>query len=64
MFERPDHHMQHHLKPLFIQAKINDVGINKVLVDGGAEVNLLRHFLLKKFIQVIIKTEKEMEGVI
>ena len=48
MFERPDHHMQHHLKPLFIQAKINDVGINKVLVNGGAAVNLLPHFLLKK----------------
>lgn len=28
MFERPDYHMQHHLKPLFIQAKIDDVGIN------------------------------------
>jgi hypothetical protein len=48
MFERPDHHMQHPLKPLFIQAKINDVGINKVLVDGGATINLLPHFLLKK----------------
>jgi hypothetical protein len=50
MFERLDHHMQHHLKPLFIQAKINDVGINKVLVDGGAAVNLLPHFLLKKIV--------------
>ena len=48
MFERPDLHMQHHLKPLFIQAKINDVGINKVLVDGGAAVNLLSHCLIKK----------------
>jgi hypothetical protein len=48
MFKRPDRHMQHHFKPLFIQAKINDVGINKVMVDGGAVVNLLPHFLLKK----------------
>jgi len=48
MFERPDHHMQHHLKPLFIQAKINDVGVNKVLVNEGATVNLLPHLLLKK----------------
>ena len=47
MFERPDYHMQQHLKPLFIQAKINDVGINKVLVDGGATINFLPHFLLK-----------------
>ena len=48
MFEKPNHHMKSHLKPLFIQAKINDVGINKVLVDGGAAVNLLPQFLLKK----------------
>jgi hypothetical protein len=48
MFERPDHYMQHHLKSFFIQAKINDVGVNKVLVDGGAAVNLLPHLLLKK----------------
>ncbi|KEH17079.1 hypothetical protein MTR_0046s0090 [Medicago truncatula] len=33
--------MKLHLKPLFIQAKINGVGVNKVLVDGGATVNLL-----------------------
>jgi len=33
--------MRLHLKPLFIQAKINGVGVNKVLVDGGAIVNLL-----------------------
>jgi len=48
MFERLDHHMQHHLKPLFIQPKINDVGVNNVLVDGGDSVNLLPYFLLKK----------------
>jgi len=39
--------MKSHLKPLFIQAKINDVGIIKVLVDGGAAVNLSPQFLLK-----------------
>jgi hypothetical protein len=48
MFEKPDHHMKSHLKPLFIQAKMNDVGINKVLIDGGAALNLLPQFLLKK----------------
>jgi len=48
MFERPDDLMKSHLKPLFIQAKINNVGINKVLIDGGSTVSLLPHFLLKK----------------
>ena len=40
--------MNHHLKPLFIQAKINGVSVNKVLVDGGATVNLLPQSLLGK----------------
>ncbi|PNX68037.1 hypothetical protein L195_g055950 [Trifolium pratense] len=40
--------MQNHLKALFIRAKVNNVGINKVLVDGGAVVNIMPHFMLKK----------------
>jgi hypothetical protein len=41
MFEIPNYHMKSHLKPLFIEAKVNKIGVNKVLVDGGAVVNLL-----------------------
>jgi len=48
VFERPDSSMRLHLKPLFIQAKINDVGVNKVLVDGGATVNFLPQSFLGK----------------
>jgi len=48
VFERPDVSMRLHLKPLFIQAKINGVGVNKVLVDGGATVNLLPQSFLRK----------------
>lgn len=48
VFEKPDFQMMHHLKPLFIQAKVNGVGVNKVLVDGGATMNLLPQSLLKK----------------
>jgi len=40
--------MDQHLKPLFIQAKINGVGFNKVLVDGGSTVNLLPQSILTK----------------
>jgi hypothetical protein len=47
-FERPDQGMKNHLKPLFIQAKVNDVGVNKVLIDGGDAVNLMPEFLLNK----------------
>ncbi|KEH16120.1 hypothetical protein MTR_0319s0030, partial [Medicago truncatula] len=48
VFEKPDTSMKSHLKPLFIQAKINGVGVNKVLVDGGATVNLLPQSFLGK----------------
>jgi len=37
-----------HLKPLFIQAKIKNIGVKKVLVDVGAAVKLLPQSLLKK----------------
>ncbi|PNX57546.1 hypothetical protein L195_g050456 [Trifolium pratense] len=47
-FERPTEGMKNHLKPLFIQAKVNNVGVNKVLIDGGAVVNLMPKFMITK----------------
>ena len=48
IFEKPYFPMTYHPKPLFIQAKINGVGVNKVLVDGSATVNLLTQSFLNK----------------
>jgi hypothetical protein len=48
VFEKPDVGMKNHLKALFIRAKVNNVGVNKILVDGGAVVNIMSHFMLKK----------------
>lgn len=48
MFERPTPGMMYHLKPLFIQAKVDGVAVNKVFIDGGAVVNLMPLTLLKK----------------
>jgi len=48
IFEQPDDSMKSYLKPLFIQAKVDEVNINKVLVDGGAVVNLMSQSLLKR----------------
>lgn len=48
VFERPDEGMKQHLKPLFRWYQVNNVGVNKVLVDGGATINLMPHSLLKK----------------
>jgi hypothetical protein len=48
IFEKPNCSMRRHLKPLFIQAKIDDNIVKLVLVDGGAAVNLMPQSLLKK----------------
>lgn len=47
-FERPDEVMKSHLKPLFITRIVEDIPINKILVDCGATVNLMGHHLLRK----------------
>lgn len=48
IIQRPDLGMKQHLKPLFIWAKVENVGVNKYLVDGGVAINLMSHSLLKK----------------
>lgn len=48
VFKKHGEYMKKHLKPLFIWAKVDGVGVNKVLVDGGAAINLMPNFLLKK----------------
>lgn len=40
--------MKHHLKSLFIWAKVNGVGINKVLIDLATKINLTPHSSLRK----------------
>jgi len=41
IFEQPDDSMKSHLKPLFIQDKVDEIGVNKVLIDDSAAVNLM-----------------------
>lgn len=48
-FERPDESMRSHLKPLFIRGKLGNVGVSKILVDGGAEVIVMLYYMLKRF---------------
>lgn len=40
--------MKQHLKSRFIWAKVNGVGINKVLIDLATEINLMPHSSLRK----------------
>src|ERR1044072_6222904 len=48
VFKMPDEEMNRHLKHLYMWAKVEDVGINKVLIDGGAAINLMVSILLSK----------------
>ena len=48
VFKRPSEEMKRHLKPLYIWAKVEDVGVNKVLIDGGETINLMPSTLLKQ----------------
>jgi hypothetical protein len=48
VLKRPNEDMKRHLKPLYIWAKVEDVEINTVIIDGGAAINLIPSMLLKK----------------
>ena len=48
IFEKPSKRMSQHLKPLFIKVHMDEIPINKVLVDNGAVVNILPQGMLKK----------------
>lgn len=48
IFERPDMSLQQHLKPLYIRAKVEDVGVNKVIIDCGFCINVIPYSLLKR----------------
>lgn len=56
IFQRPSDEMKSHLKPLFVWAKVEEKGVNKVLVDGGVAINLMPKFMLKK----LGKTEADL----
>jgi hypothetical protein len=46
-FEKPEESNQH-LKPLYIQGHVDGKSIYRMLVDGGAAVNLMPYFVFKK----------------
>jgi hypothetical protein len=47
MFENSEESTQH-LKPLYIGGHINERLISRMLVDGGAAVNLMLYSMFKK----------------
>ncbi|CAL8163074.1 unnamed protein product [Prunus armeniaca] len=55
-FSKPTKEMANHLRPLFITANFGGVPIPKIMVDGGASINLLPHRMLSN----MGRTEKDL----
>ncbi|RYQ84253.1 hypothetical protein Ahy_B10g103364 [Arachis hypogaea] len=53
LFERPGEITKGYLWPLHIKAKVERLGINHILVDGGAEMNLLPESMLPLFQKIV-----------
>jgi hypothetical protein len=55
-----------HLKPLFVRGHIDEISIAKMLVDGGATVNLMPYSLYRKLGKQddeLVKTNMTLSGV-
>jgi hypothetical protein len=54
IFEKPDDEKRQHLKALLLKVYVNGKTITKLLLDGGATINLMSYTMLHK-------TGKEMK---
>ena len=48
-FEKPEKEERQHLKALFLKGYVNGKPVTRLLVDGGATVNLMPYVMLRKF---------------
>lgn len=48
VFEKPEDTEDRHLKPLYVKAFVNGKPMSKMLVDGGAAVNLVPYTTFRK----------------
>nr|KYP37009.1 hypothetical protein KK1_041822 [Cajanus cajan] len=53
VFDSPTEEMKAHLKPLLLTLMIEGHEVNKVLVDGGAAINILPKTMLKRFGKIV-----------
>jgi hypothetical protein len=64
VFEKPEESIQH-LKPLYIQGHIGRRSISRMLVDGGATINLMSYSVYKKLGREddeLVKTIQTLNG--
>jgi hypothetical protein len=65
MFEKPKESSQH-LKPLYIQGHIDGKPVSRMLIDGGAAINLMSDTVFKKLGREdneLVKTNLTLNGV-
>ena len=69
-FEKPEDEKRQHLKALFLKGFVDGKPITKMLVDGGAAVNIMPYVMLRKLgksSEDLTKTDmmlKDFEGVV
>jgi hypothetical protein len=64
VFKKPEESSQH-LKSLYVRGHINGKPISRMLVDGGAVVNLMSYFIFKKLgreDEEVVKTNLTLNG--
>jgi len=48
VFEKPTDHERQHLKTLFIKDRVDGQPVSKILVDGGAAINIMPYVMYQK----------------
>jgi len=68
IFEKPDDDERQHLKALFVKGKVDGQSMTKILIDGGAAINIMPYTVYRKLgkgDQDLTKTDmmlKDFEG--
>ena len=68
MFEKPSDDERQHLKALFVKGRVDGQPMSKILVDGGAAINIMSYAVYRKLgkgDQDLTKTDmmlKDFEG--
>jgi len=48
VFEKPSNDERQHLKALFVKGKVDGQPVSKILIDGGAAINIMPYVMYRK----------------
>ena len=48
IFEKPSDDEQQHLKALFVKGRVDGQPVSKILIDGGAAINIMPYVMYQK----------------